>query len=117
EAGRPDLVSALLAMAALLATVYGLKQTVQDGLAWIPLAAIVAGIGFGLVFLRRQRRLPDPMLDLSLFTNRAFSISLTSNVLNVFVSFGSFILISQYLQLVLGLSPLAAGLVSLPASA
>jgi DHA2 family multidrug resistance protein-like MFS transporter len=57
------------------------------------------------------------MLDLSLFQNRAFSVSLTSNVLNVFVSFGSFILVSQYLQLVLGLSPLAAGLVSLPASA
>jgi MFS transporter, DHA2 family, multidrug resistance protein len=41
---------------------------------------------------------------------------LLSNVLNVLVSFGSFILLSQYLQLVLGLSPLQAGLLSLPAS-
>jgi DHA2 family multidrug resistance protein-like MFS transporter len=61
--------------------------------------------------------LPDPMLDLSLFADRAFSLSLASNVLNVFVSFGSFILLSQYLQLGLGLSPLQAGLLSLPASA
>jgi DHA2 family multidrug resistance protein-like MFS transporter len=56
------------------------------------------------------------MLDLTLFRNRAFTISLGSNVLNVFVSFGSFILVSQYLQLVLGLSPLQAGALSLPAS-
>ncbi len=117
NAGRPDLLSALLAMAAVLAAVFGLKQTVQDGLALVPVASLVLGVGLGITFLRRQRRLADPMLDLSLFRNRAFSVSLTSNVLNVFVSFGSFILISQYLQLVLGLSPLAAGLVSLPASA
>jgi DHA2 family multidrug resistance protein-like MFS transporter len=57
------------------------------------------------------------MVDLSLFADRAFSVSLASNVLNVFVSFGSFILLSQYLQLGLGLSPLQAGLLSLPASA
>jgi DHA2 family multidrug resistance protein-like MFS transporter len=56
------------------------------------------------------------MLDLTLFRNSAFNVALASNVQNVFVSFGSFILISQYLQLVLGLSPLQAGLLSLPAS-
>ena len=117
RAGRPDTPSALLAMTVLLSTIYGLKQLVQDGLAWLPVAAIVVGIALGLIFLRRQLRLADPLLDLSMFRNRAFSVSLTSNVLNVFVSFGSFVLISQYLQLVLGLSPLAAGLVSLPASA
>jgi DHA2 family multidrug resistance protein-like MFS transporter len=56
------------------------------------------------------------MVDLSLFRNAAFNAALSCNVLNVFVSFGSFILISQYLQLVLNLSPLQAGLLSLPAS-
>jgi DHA2 family multidrug resistance protein-like MFS transporter len=56
------------------------------------------------------------MLDLTLFRNSAFSVALAANVQSVFVSFGSFILISQYLQLVLGLSPLQAGLLSLPAS-
>jgi DHA2 family multidrug resistance protein-like MFS transporter len=57
------------------------------------------------------------MVDLTLFRDRTFSVSLASNVLNVFVSFGSFILVSQYLQLVLGLTPLQAGALSLPASA
>src|ERR1043166_7985469 len=56
------------------------------------------------------------MVDLTLFRDRKFNLALGSNFLNVFVSFGSFILLSQYLQLVLGLSPLQAGLLSLPAS-
>ena len=116
KAGRPDLLSGVLSIASILAVIYGLKQTVQDGLTWIPLLSMVIGIGIAATFLRRQRHLADPMLDLTLFRNRAFNISLGSNVLNVFVSFGSFILVSQYLQLVLGLSPLQAGALSLPAS-
>jgi DHA2 family multidrug resistance protein-like MFS transporter len=116
DAGRPDLLSGLLSIGAVLSVIYGLKQAVQDGLNWLPLLSMLVGVGLGAIFVRRQRHLADPMLDLSLFRNRLFSISLGSNVLNVFVSFGSFILVSQYLQLVLGLSPLQAGLSSLPAS-
>jgi DHA2 family multidrug resistance protein-like MFS transporter len=115
-AGRPDLVSALLSVTALLAAVFGLKQVVQDGLTWLPLGSIVLGLGLGVLFVRRQQTLADPMLDLALFRDSAFNVALTANVQNVFVSFGSFILISQYLQLVLALSPLQAGLLSLPAS-
>jgi len=117
NAGQPDLLSGLLSLAAVLLVIYGLKQIVQDGLTWIPVLTMLFGIGLAGIFLRRQRHLADPMLDLTLFRNRPFTISLGSNVLNVFVSFGSFILISQYLQLVLGLSPLQAGALSLPASA
>jgi DHA2 family multidrug resistance protein-like MFS transporter len=117
RAGRPDLLSGVLSIAAILTAIYGLKEAVQDGISWMSLAAMLVGVALGVVFLRRQRRLADPMVDLSLFSNRAFNVSLGSNVLNVFVSFGAFILISQYLQLVLGLSPLAAGVLSLPASA
>src|SRR6266851_1465018 len=117
NAGRPDLPSGVLSIASILAVIYGLKQLVQDGLTLIPLLSMVVGIALAVFFLRRQRHLADPMLDLTLFRNRPFTISLGSNVLNVFVSFGSFILVSQYLQLVLGLSPLQAGALSLPASA
>jgi DHA2 family multidrug resistance protein-like MFS transporter len=115
-AGRPDLLSAALCMTALLAGVYGLKQTVQDGLGVLPEAALLVSLVLAAMFIRRQRTLSDPMVDLSLFRNLAFNVALGSNVLNVFVSFGAFILISQYLQLVLNLSPLQAGLLSLPAS-
>jgi DHA2 family multidrug resistance protein-like MFS transporter len=115
-AGRPDLLSALLSIGSILAVIYGLKQVVQDGLSWLPVLSMLVGIGLAVIFIRRQHTLADPMVDLRLFRNRAFNVSLASNVLNVFVSFGSFILVSQYLQLVLGLSPLQAGLLSLPAS-
>jgi MFS transporter, DHA2 family, multidrug resistance protein len=82
----------------------------------LPVAAVIAGLVGAAVFLRRQLALEDPLVDLSLFRRPQFSVAVGVNVLNVFVSFGSYILISQYLQLVLGLSPLQAGLLALPAS-
>jgi DHA2 family multidrug resistance protein-like MFS transporter len=115
-AGRPDILSALLSIASLLTVIYGLKQVVQDGLTWLPVVSMLIGLALAALFIRRQQTLTDPMLDLTLFRSRAFNVALVSNVQNVFVSFGSFILVSQYLQLVLGLSPLQAGLLSLPAS-
>ncbi len=117
RAGRLDLVSAVLSVAAVLAVIYGLKQLAQDGLGWPPALSILAGLVVGVVFVRRQQRLADPLLDLRLFGNPAFSASLTTNLLSFFVGFGALLFIAQYLQLVLGLSPLAAGLWMLPSSA
>ena len=117
EAGRLDLVSAALSVGAVLAVIYGLKQITRDGLGWPPALSIVAGLTAGVVFVRRQHRLADPLLDLQLFRVPAFSASLTANLLSFFVGFGSLLFIAQYLQLVLGLSPLAAGLWMLPSSA
>ena len=57
-----------------------------------------------------------PMIDLSLFRVRAFNASLATNVLGIFIAFGYFLFVAQYLQLVLGLSPLEAGLWSLPSA-
>jgi DHA2 family multidrug resistance protein-like MFS transporter len=115
-AGRLDLPSAALSLAAVLAGIYGLKQVAQDGPGWGPAAAIVAGLVLGTVFLGRQRGAPDPLLDLSLFGNRAFTTALVTNTLDFFVSFGALLFIAQYLQLVLGLSPLEAGLWMVPSA-
>jgi len=115
-AGLPDLASVVLSIAAVLAMIFGLKQFVQDGLSLVPVAAVLAGLAGAAVFFHRQLTLQDPLVDLSLFQQPQFSTAVAVNVLNVFVSFGSYILISQYLQLVLGLSPLGAGLLALPAS-
>ncbi len=117
RAGRLDLVSAALSVTAVLAVIYGLKQLAQDGLGWPPALSTLAGLAVGVVFVRRQQRLADPLLDLSLFRSPAFSASLTTNLLSFFVGFGALLFIAQYLQLVLGLSPLAAGLWMLPSSA
>jgi MFS transporter, DHA2 family, multidrug resistance protein len=114
EAGRLDLVSAALSLAAVLAVIYGLKQTAQDGLGWLPALTIVAGLALGLVFVQRQRRLADPLIDLQLFRMPAFSVSLAVYLIATFVAFAAFLFIFQYLQLVLGLSPLRAALWAVP---
>jgi DHA2 family multidrug resistance protein-like MFS transporter len=80
----------------------------------LPALSIVAGLVIGVVFVRRQRTLADPFIDLALFRMPAFSASLAAYGLGIFVVFGGFLFLPQYLQLVLGLSPLQAGLWTLP---
>jgi MFS transporter, DHA2 family, multidrug resistance protein len=116
-AGRLDLASAALSLAAVLAAIYGLKQLAQDGPGWLAVGCMLAGLLGGVGFVRRQRRLADPLIDVRLLGNRAFSAALTTNLLSFFVGFGALLFTAQYLQLVLGLSPLEAGLWSLPSSA
>ena len=114
EAGRPDLISAALSLAAVLAVIFGLKQIAQDGLAWLPVMSILAGLAVGVVFVRRQGTLADPLIDLRLFRMRAFSASLATYALGILVAFGGFLFLPQYLQLVRGLSPLEVGLWTVP---
>jgi MFS transporter, DHA2 family, multidrug resistance protein len=117
EAGRLDLFSAALSLGAVLLVIYGLKRIAQDGPGWLPVLSIVAGLAVGVVFVRRQHRLADPLLDLRLFANRAFSAALATNILGFFVGFAALLFVAQYLQLVLGLSPLRAGLWTVPSGA
>jgi DHA2 family multidrug resistance protein-like MFS transporter len=116
-AGRLDLVSAGLSLVAVLAVVFGLKQIAQNGLGPPPVVAVLVGLAVGVGFVRRQLRLADPMIDLRLFRVRAFNASLATNLLGIFIAVGYFLFVAQYLQLVLGLSPLEAGLWSLPSAA
>lgn len=112
--GHFDLPSAAMSLAAVLLVIFGLKQFAQNGLGWLPLAAVMAGVIIGYVFLQRQRALADPLIDLRLFRVPAFSAALATYTLGIFVAFGNALFIAQYLQLVLGLSPLHAGLWSVP---
>jgi DHA2 family multidrug resistance protein-like MFS transporter len=116
HAGRLDLLSAAMSLTAVLGVIYGLKEIAQGGISWLPVLTIVAGLGIGFLFVRRQQTLADPLIDLSLFRIPAFNVSLATNILAVFVAVGYFLFIAQYLQLVLGLSPLQAGLWSLPSA-
>jgi MFS transporter, DHA2 family, multidrug resistance protein len=114
QAGRLDLISAAMSLAAVLLVIYGLKQISEDGLEWLPALSIVAGLAVGFVFLRRQQTLRHPLIDIRLFRLSAFSASLAIYLVGTFVAFGSFVFMAQYLQLVVGLSPLEAGLWTLP---
>jgi MFS transporter, DHA2 family, multidrug resistance protein len=116
EAGRLDLLSAGMSLATVLAVIYGLKQVAAYGLEWLPVACILVGLAIGAAFVRRQRTLADPLIDLRLFRVPAFSASLAAFLLSIFVIAGMYFFIAQYLQLVLGLSPLQAGLWTLPSA-
>ncbi len=114
HAGRLDLASALMATSAVLAMIYGMKRLAEHGFGLAPLGAIAAGALVAWAFLRRQRGLADPMIDVRLFALPSFGAALATNVITLFVAFGFFLFIAQYFQLVLGLSPLEAGLWTLP---
>jgi MFS transporter, DHA2 family, multidrug resistance protein len=117
NAGSIDWASAFLSLGAVLSLIYGLKRTAEDGVATWPSLIFFLGIVFALIFIRRQLTCAHPLIDPKLFQNRAFGACLLINSLTFFASFGYFLFVSQYLQLVLGLSPLEAGLWTLPSSA
>lgn len=114
KAGRLDLLSATLSLAAVLLVIYGLKKIAEDGVGWGPVGSILAGLAIGVVFVRRQRTLAHPLIELGLFRLPAFNASLATYTLGTLVVFGAYVFIAQYLQLVLGLSPLQAGLWTVP---
>jgi len=112
---RPlDLTSAALSLLAVLSMIFGLKQIAQSGVHATAILSILLGLAVGLVFVRRQRSLADPLLDLQLFRVAAFSASLATYGLTILILFGGFLFLPQYLQLVLGLSPFDAGLWTVP---
>jgi MFS transporter, DHA2 family, multidrug resistance protein len=117
EAERLDLLSAALLLVAVLTATFGIKEVAQDGFSPLVVAAILVGLAVGVVFVRRQFRLADPMIDPRLFRVPEFNVSLATNLVGIFIAVGYFLFVAQYLQLVLGLSPLQAGLWSLPSAA
>ncbi|MDA0271510.1 MAG: MFS transporter [Chloroflexi bacterium] len=114
DAGRPDVFSALLSLAAVLSATYGLKEIAQEGLAPIPVVLLAVGGALGYVFVRRQQHLADPLIDMALFRQPGFSASLATYASAGLVMFGGFLFIPQFLQLVQGYSPLMAGVWMLP---
>ncbi|MGW9367985.1 MFS transporter, partial [Streptomyces albidoflavus] len=93
-----------------------LKELAKDGLAVLPLLALLAGAALAVVFVRRQRTLDSPLMDFRLFRNPTFRTALVTLLLSMLVAGGTYLLVTQYLQLVGGLSPMTAGLYLLPAA-
>ncbi|MFD0747512.1 MFS transporter [Phytohabitans flavus] len=116
SAGRLDLASVGLSLAAILPGIYGLKELARNGWEAVPLAALAFGVAMGVVFVRRQRRLADPLLDLRLFANRALTTALVSMLINTMLPGATMVLLTQFLQLVEGLSPQDAALALIPAA-
>ncbi|WP_191299406.1 MFS transporter [Lentzea cavernae] len=112
--GRFDLLSAAMSMTAIVPLVYAVKHAISAGLDFQTVLATAVGVAAGVLFVRRQRRLETPLIDVELFANKAFSGAVLANFVAIFALMGVLFFFSQYLQLVRGLRPLAAGLVELP---
>lgn len=114
KAGRIDLPSAALCVLSVLMVVYSLKAFVNSG--WSVLAAATATVGvlLGLAFVRRQRRLEQPLLDLTLLLRGGAGRTAAVLFLTALVMGGSSLFVAFYLQSVQGLSPFGAALWQLP---
>lgn len=116
--GKPriDLLSALLSFLAIVPIVYSIKHLFGKGFDLTVPVALVIGVAAGWWFIRRQRRVSQPLIDLSLFKYRAFSGAVAADTLSIFGFIGLLFFFSQYLQLVRGLGPLEAGLTEISAT-
>ncbi len=126
-AGRLDPASVALSLAAILPAVYGIKRLAAGGAAggasggWAAdrgttaaVAAIVAGAAFGALFVRRQLRLTDPLVDLRLLGRRAIRGMLPAMMVASAALAGTGLMSTQFVQSVAGLSPQRAGLLQAP---
>ncbi|HEX2214250.1 MAG TPA: MFS transporter, partial [Mycobacterium sp.] len=116
DPGPWDLTSVGLSMVGILGTVYAVKETAAHGVRADVVVAAVVGAAALIWFVRRQLRLPSPLIDVRLFANRAFSGVVAANLLSVLGLSGLVFFLSQFFQLVKGYGPLQAGLAELPAA-
>ncbi len=116
--GRLDVLGAVLSAAGLVALVDAVIEGPDRG--WASgKTLIVAGAGLVLIasFIVRELSAKNPLLDVRVFKHRAFSAATVAIGITLFALFGSLFALTQYLQLVHGYSPLAAGIRALPFAA
>ncbi|MFF7983822.1 MFS transporter [Streptomyces sp. NPDC007901] len=111
--GRFDWLSVPLSLAAVLPVIYGLKEIPSEG--WHPLyvVSVTVGLLFAALFVHRQRTTGSPLIPPALLKGRGFTPALVLTLVASLAMMGSAIFTTQYLQSVLGMSPLAAALWSL----
>jgi MFS transporter, DHA2 family, multidrug resistance protein len=108
---RWDLISSLQVMAGLVGLIVAIKEIAKVTPSWTVIAAAVIAAAAGFwAFVRRQRRLPYPLLDFSIFRNPAFLSGVLAAGLSMFAISGVQLVTTQRFQLVAGFTPLEAGL-------
>lgn len=104
-----DIPGCLLYMGMIVLTMYGLSEFTRG---WIPIALVIAGLILGVFFVRRELKIEDPIVQVRIFKrNIAYSFSNLAALLNYGATFAIGYLLSIYLQVVMGYSSQAAGLI------
>ncbi len=120
DPGAPklDLAGVVLSSGGLALGLWGIIEAPSLGWSSVATLASLAGAVVALVaFVFVERRSDHPMLSLPLYQDRRFALASVVSVLSFFTVFSVLFVLTLYLQLVLGYSPLAAGLRILPAAA
>ncbi|WP_206535644.1 MFS transporter [Microbacterium sp. 4R-513] len=112
--GRIDPVSIALSLGTMVPIVYGIKEVAVHGISPTVVVLFLVGVGFGILFVRRQLRAETPMLDMRLFRRATFTGALLVNLLSVVALVGFLFFVAQHLQLIVGLSPMEAGFALVP---
>ncbi|MHC0430259.1 MFS transporter [Streptomyces sp. O3] len=114
EPGRLDPTSVLLTLLMILPTVYGIKELARHGWETLPVLSLLVGVAAGVAFVRRQRRLSDPLLDVRLFGNGTIGTTLGGQLAYSAQGGAIMLFMMLYFQLVDGMSTLEAGLAMVP---
>ena len=117
-APRPDLMGALLSSIGILAVVWATIQVPDHG--WLDRRVVlgfVVAVTAGAAFVAWERQCPQPLVQVSLLRSRQFLGATSVGALLLFSLAGTTFLLTQHLQLTMGLTPLAAGVRVLPVAA
>ena len=114
---RLDPMGAVLSTSGLVAVVYAIVQVPDAGLSATVAITMVGGLTLLAAFVMWERRSDHPMLPMSFFSSRTFSVSVGTVAVVYFALLGAMFFVPQYLQLVRGASPLMSGVGVLPLAA
>nr|WP_294948767.1 MFS transporter [uncultured Mucilaginibacter sp.] len=115
-AGKFDLPSVFLLLITTLSVVFGIKQLAEHGIGLLTVASVLGGLIVAIIFISRQRKLADPLINLTLFADQKFNVALLALMLGLFSWAGIFLFVGQLLQLVFQMDSFTAGLYTLPAA-
>lgn len=117
EQGGLDVAGAILSTLGMVSLVFGLVEAAEAG--WhspLSFAPLVVGVAMLAAFFRHEARTPQPLLPLRLFDSRVRSGAYAARLLFLAGVIGFWFYLTQYLQGVLGMRPLQAGMAFLPAT-
>jgi DHA2 family multidrug resistance protein-like MFS transporter len=112
--GIIDLYSVLLSIIAMTGVVYAIKQFASNGFEISVILEFSIGLIAGILFVRRQKKLLVPLMDISLFKNGIFTGSIIANLLSLGLLIGFVFFATQFLQIVLDMKPISASLALVP---